>query len=34
MCKRYGTQNNAQRYKCNHCNKAFTFKTKLNPADI
>ncbi|WP_424320154.1 transposase-like zinc-binding domain-containing protein [Haemophilus sputorum] len=24
-------QNNLQRYKCFHCNKTFTFKSKLNP---
>ncbi|MGX2987250.1 IS1/IS1595 family N-terminal zinc-binding domain-containing protein, partial [Ursidibacter sp. B-7004-1] len=23
--KKHGTQNNAQRYKCNCCNKTFTF---------
>ncbi|MDG6895969.1 hypothetical protein A6A20_10150 [Volucribacter amazonae] len=30
----YGTQNNIQRYKCHHCNKAFIFQNKLNLSEI
>ncbi|WP_424580056.1 IS1/IS1595 family N-terminal zinc-binding domain-containing protein [Volucribacter psittacicida] len=32
--KKHGTQNHIQRYKCNHCNKTFTFQNKLNPTEI
>ncbi|WP_420913803.1 IS256 family transposase, variant Zn-binding type [Aggregatibacter actinomycetemcomitans] len=32
--QKYGTQNHLQRYKCPHCNKVFSFKSKLNPIRI
>ena len=32
--QKHGRQNNLQRYKCPHCNKTFTFKSKLNPDQI
>ncbi|WP_424275957.1 IS1/IS1595 family N-terminal zinc-binding domain-containing protein [Cricetibacter osteomyelitidis] len=30
---KHGKKNNIQRYKCPYCNKTFTFKNKLNPAN-
>ncbi len=32
--QKYGRQNDLQRYKCPHCNKTFTFKSKLYPDQI
>ncbi|WP_415749547.1 hypothetical protein [Aggregatibacter actinomycetemcomitans] len=32
--QKYDTQNHLQRYKCPHCNKVFSFKSKLNPIQI
>lgn len=32
--KKYGRQNNLQHYECFHCNKTFTFKSKLNSDQI
>ncbi|WP_419865861.1 transposase, partial [Gallibacterium genomosp. 3] len=32
--KKHGIRNTIQRYKCNSCNKTFTFQPKLNPATI
>ncbi|WP_459166230.1 IS256 family transposase, variant Zn-binding type [Aggregatibacter actinomycetemcomitans] len=32
--QKYGTQNYLLRYKCPHCNKVFSFKSKFNPIRI
>lgn len=32
--QKHSKQNNLQRYKCTYCNKTFTFKSKLGPAQI
>ncbi|WP_424580039.1 transposase [Volucribacter psittacicida] len=31
---KHGKKKTIQRYKCNHCNKTFTFQYKLNPTEI
>ncbi|WP_446685282.1 transposase, partial [Gallibacterium melopsittaci] len=32
--KKHGIRNKIQRYKCNTCNKTFTYQKKLNPEQI